>query len=304
MRFQEEHFGVHALQSATHPDQFTCEQKFDVIFVSSLFTHLPDRTFTPWLKRLYNLLTPGGILIFSVHAENMLPKDTPMPESGIHFIPATEVPSLDVADYGATVVSEEYVKSAIGKVAGRRESRLIKDGLCFQQDIYVLSNRDLPGHPLTYDHGPQGHLDYCVWTSPRELALSGWAADICPSHTVEKIHIGINGEHCGETTITTDRPDIAIHLKDPGNPQYVWSGWNCVVRTPKALDPFSDVIAVNAICTGGKQYALRTVLACSALSFNSQALPAPLAAGPGQSLRSVVGMMAYRALDRIKAAVR
>jgi SAM-dependent methyltransferase len=102
--------GVHAIQSTAQPEDFHADQTFDFIYVGSLFTHLPDHLFRRWLNRLYELLTPNGILAFTTHGPGHLKAGVTMPAEGIYYIPETEIPSLDPEVYGATIVTPEYVK--------------------------------------------------------------------------------------------------------------------------------------------------------------------------------------------------
>ncbi|MGO9954693.1 MAG: hypothetical protein ACLP50_01710 [Solirubrobacteraceae bacterium] len=44
-------------------------RRFDLVFVASPFTYLPDRAFGAWLSKLWELVAPGGVLAFSVHDE-------------------------------------------------------------------------------------------------------------------------------------------------------------------------------------------------------------------------------------------
>ena len=108
--FQRDEMGVHAIQSTTQPEDFHADQTFDFIYVGSLFTHLPDHLFRRWLNRLYELLTPNGILAFTTHGPGHLKAGVTMPAAGIYYIPETEIPSLDPEVYGATIVTPEYVK--------------------------------------------------------------------------------------------------------------------------------------------------------------------------------------------------
>ena len=73
MAFQAEQFGVRTILSKTDPAQFVAPDRYDLIFVASLFTHLPPATFTSWLRRLAGLLEPEGLLIFSVHDQSLAP---------------------------------------------------------------------------------------------------------------------------------------------------------------------------------------------------------------------------------------
>ena len=77
--------GVHAIQSATNPNDFDPGRTFDFIFALSLFSHLPDDAFGPWLHRLFSLLNPGGHLMFTTYGAGAA--DNPalgssMPEDG------------------------------------------------------------------------------------------------------------------------------------------------------------------------------------------------------------------------------
>ncbi len=93
--FQEKEFGVNGFVSATDPANLNCAEKFDCIFVASLFSHLPEATFVPWLRKLYSLLKPGGLLAFSVHDESLLDSSRKMPPGGIYFHEHNEIAELD-----------------------------------------------------------------------------------------------------------------------------------------------------------------------------------------------------------------
>jgi hypothetical protein len=95
---------------------------FDVIFVSSLFTHLPESTFATWLRRLAGLLTPQGVLLFSVHDLSLLPA-AEVAGAPLVFRPASESGRLAVEHYGSTWVSAAYVEGLLAEIlpgAGRR----------------------------------------------------------------------------------------------------------------------------------------------------------------------------------------
>ena len=116
--FQGAEFGVNSIQSSKDPAQFRCDERFDLIFVSSLFSHLPERTWGDWLERLHGLLAPSGILVFSVHDEALVPPTHDLPDGGLLFLPENEADSWDVAEYGTTFVSEAFV--AGGRTAAAR----------------------------------------------------------------------------------------------------------------------------------------------------------------------------------------
>ena len=144
--FQREQFGVNGIVSVGNPNEYACDQRFDCIYVASLFTHLPQATFTQWLRKLFSLLTPEGIMVFSVHDEILLPTGVPMPAEGILFHPESESRSLDKNQYGATWVTEAFVQKAISDVCGGTNNywRLPK-GLLGHQDLYILLRKRTRG---------------------------------------------------------------------------------------------------------------------------------------------------------------
>jgi len=73
MRFQKEVFGVHAMRTERTPSALVFPCKYDVIFVASLFSHLPAPRFKDWAQYLVEQLEEDGILIFSTHSPWTIP---------------------------------------------------------------------------------------------------------------------------------------------------------------------------------------------------------------------------------------
>ena len=80
-------------------------RRFDVIFVASLFSHLPERRFVPWLRWLYRRLAPGGVLVVSTHGPESLLPGRALPAGGFHFETLSESRRLTGDEYGSTWVS-------------------------------------------------------------------------------------------------------------------------------------------------------------------------------------------------------
>lgn len=87
--FQKETFKVNGFVSCHNPSSLYCDEKFDMIFVASLFTHLPQERFMNWLRRLFEMLAPRGVLVFSLHDE-ALAGGREIPPPGILFLEASE----------------------------------------------------------------------------------------------------------------------------------------------------------------------------------------------------------------------
>ena len=134
-------FHTRPLVSVKDPSEFRCDQKFQIIFVASLFSHLNLKFWHAWLERLYTLLQPGGLLIFSTHGEDhFLPENASdlLIEDGFWFKSANETRGrLDAEIYGTTWVNERWVRECItkfglGNVTGYYRRKL------WLQDVYVI----------------------------------------------------------------------------------------------------------------------------------------------------------------------
>ena len=117
LEFQAREFGVLTLQSTSDPAGLLTPRTFDFVFVASLFTHLPRRTFGPWLAKLWEMVAPGGVLVFSVHDAGL---DTLGAEwqDGFAFIGANEVSALDTEQYGTTFTTETFVRQQLAQTIG------------------------------------------------------------------------------------------------------------------------------------------------------------------------------------------
>jgi SAM-dependent methyltransferase len=145
VRFNSATFGTSPLVSTQNPSNFICTRKFQLIFVASLFTHLNYALWVPWLKRLYELLEPGGLLIFSTRdlQHYSLNDYIEFIEDGFAFEKSNEtLGRLKVNTYGTTLVTEGWVRKTIqDHECG--ELRAYYPHKLWQQDIYVIKKPDL-----------------------------------------------------------------------------------------------------------------------------------------------------------------
>src|SRR5207245_7093403 len=155
---------------------FKSKTPFDVILASSFFSHLPASSFEAWLRRLYSLLAPGGLLLFSVHGKPLLTGAAADWSEGIVFHLESETRRLDPAIYGTSYVTEEFVgRMAARATGGEGILRGFPFGFCAHQDFYVLSRRlEPPLPPLEIPRFPRGELDNFGVLEGRVLT-EGWA---------------------------------------------------------------------------------------------------------------------------------
>jgi SAM-dependent methyltransferase len=250
VQFQIDTFGVHGFVSSANPRDLQCDQSFDLVFVASLFSHLPHETFTPWLDRLYRLLTRNGVLVFSVH-DAMLTSLEPT-ENGIAFIPRSESDRLDPNTYGTSYVSEAYVTRAVERVAGRPgRVRRIRQGLCDYQDLYVVvgESRDDPD-TLDASRGFLAYIDHRNETVG-SLEIGGWAHDFSSSESTADVEVTVNGDAIVRCPAAARRPDVASHF---GVPSAGASGWFVCIPVSD-LDP-EDAVMVRATSSLGREVIL------------------------------------------------
>ncbi|MEG5057427.1 methyltransferase [Microcoleus sp. A2-C5] len=263
VKFQTEYLGVNGIVSTGKPENYLIDQKFDCILANSFFSHMPERTFTNWLQNLYDLLTPNGILMFSVHDECLRAVGAEMPDRGILFSPMSESQSLDKEEYGTTYVTEKFVREVVDRVsAGKAFVHRIEKGICRFQDLYVVTNelvRDFS--ELKFNHHPEGYIDVAAFTNKENLYLEGWAADVNVGGKIEDLQVLVNGEFVQRCEPFYDRPDVGGHFETDVALQ---SGWNCYL--PKNTVAAQDVLTVKAINNYGLTWILETCTVQSLLS--------------------------------------
>jgi SAM-dependent methyltransferase len=253
--FQQRHFGVRGFHSAALPEDLAPPPGaglFDLIYVGSLFTHLPPQRFSPWFDRLSGLLSDDGLLVMSVHDRELMPPELAMPPAGICFRPHSESRTLDHAEYGSTWVTDEYVARVIDtpRAASARSWRFrrVPRGLCAYQDLYLVSSAEAPDPAaLAIDAGPQGQIETCEAPRPGELRLAGWAIGRGGAG-VERITVWLDGERIGECRELAPRPDIAAAFGDEG---CLRSGYGLELRLPVPCRRATAVLVVEATSPSG-----------------------------------------------------
>ncbi len=234
MEFCRSTLGVNVLPSGPRPECLTIAEHFDLIFVSSLFSHLPRKTFGPWLTALAGILRPGGVIAFSVHGQDMVDPAI-FPADGHLFVADSESDVLDVEDYGTAYVSDAFVQESIRCAFSKPvDVRLLHKGLCGAQDLYVISGDPARGVARLPDQPSlTGHVDSCVITPAGQLRLSGWAGSLDPADPADVIHVALDGLPLARCAIRLERPDVAAVL---GKPHLRWSGFVLELGLPLPHD--------------------------------------------------------------------
>lgn len=140
--FSRQVFGVEGFLSASVPEDVQWPRRYDLVFVLSLFSHLPRSTWSRWLQVLRSAVAPGGLLVFSTHGIKAARFDSvQLDDDGFFFAPSSESSAIDVQEYGTAFTSEDFVVQRIAETWGA-QALVHRSPVHFwnHQDAYVLRN--------------------------------------------------------------------------------------------------------------------------------------------------------------------
>lgn len=139
MDFLPQQFPVQAFASTHRPEAFGLPRQFEVVFVLSLFSHLPASTWSHWLARLWQATAPGGLLIFSTHGTSCVDRArVTLGADGFAFFGGSESTALEEAQYGVTYTTEDFVREAVKAHAPGAVHTFMPDHFWSQQDAHIL----------------------------------------------------------------------------------------------------------------------------------------------------------------------
>ena len=137
--FLAREFGVKAFYSDPDPRRVAIPGRYDLVFVLSMFTHLPPAMWSPWLRVLHAALTPGGHLVFSVHNEaHDRGLGVDFGADGTHFIASSESRALAAEVYGTTFTTRAFVEAEVRRALGRAALRYDETAFWDGQDAVVV----------------------------------------------------------------------------------------------------------------------------------------------------------------------
>jgi SAM-dependent methyltransferase len=157
-------FGVRGFRSVEDPGDLHHDDRYEVIFVGSLFTHLHHAYWGAWLQRLFSLLSNDGLLIFSTHGLRVLDEvygenwksQIQTAADGFFFIQTNETHGRLPTDYyGATFVTEPYVRDFI-EANGLGRLGAFHPGKLLFQDVYVVEKTPFHSAPAPAGSAQQG----------------------------------------------------------------------------------------------------------------------------------------------------
>jgi hypothetical protein len=223
-------------------------ERFDLIVVPSLFTHLPEKTFAGWIRALHSLLTREGILVFSVHGEHLLGPETEIPSTGILFEPRSEISVLPKDEYGMSYVTEAFVREQIRKATGLGSYTRTQRGFWNHQDMYMITySDDTELASFKYDRGMFGYIDRIACVRNGSIRLSGCAVETRNPSAQVTVRVRLDGRDVAESVANLPRPDLVgawgsdVDLTN--------AGFALEFKTPARLHHLESVLVVELCST-------------------------------------------------------
>ncbi|MCW3039629.1 MAG: putative methyltransferase [Solirubrobacterales bacterium] len=236
-------FGVRGRSSVHDPAELAWEDRFDLVVVPSLFSHLPDASFGPWLRALAELLTEDGLLAFSVHGDHLQPPQDRSPD-GISFAPESEIDSLDRAEYGTSHVSDAYVAGRLAEAVGPVTHVVVRRGFWGHQDLHLVAREnDAALAAYRHRHGIASSLDVAVLTAEGHLELAGWATDVDDPSVPVQVRVTLDDVVVAEGPARVQRDQVAHAC----GPAHVDSGYWFLVPNVVRFHALDAVLLVEAV---------------------------------------------------------
>ncbi len=219
VEFQRRRFGIEAFASSSRPEALRCPERFDLVWVGSLFTHLPAPAFHAWLGRLTQLLTERGMLAFTTLDMVLSPEGRDVGGEGHRFAPVSESRTLDPAEYGTAWVTERFVAAAVEGLGGGWRFRRLPRGVCDYQDLVLVAtaaSESLDRQP--FDPGPVGFVDSAQVEPGRRLVVRGWAWDAAHGRPVAAVELAVSGVVATAERLTPRGADDLASFAPPAAP--------------------------------------------------------------------------------------
>lgn len=132
-------FGVTAVPSDSSPQRVEFPRNYQVVFVLSLFSHLPRSSWDGWLKCLWKATAPGGLLIITTHGHKSAAQDhAVLGDEGFAFFAQSESGALPGEEYGCAYATEAFVRRLVGETLPEASIDFTPGHFWANQDAYVL----------------------------------------------------------------------------------------------------------------------------------------------------------------------
>lgn len=180
-RFNQDRLRVRTLLSTSDPAAIQPHGKYDVVFALSFLSHMPRRTFLPWLVKLSEFVKDDGLLIFTTHgrvSHRLMPQIN-VESDGFGFTAFSEQRDLSVEDYGLTVTYHEFVIGELLKLEGFELLLFQQAHWWGHQDCWVLLKAQRNCQRVTPSKPPSFLRRILNAWKPLPRARRRWPAPVC-----------------------------------------------------------------------------------------------------------------------------
>ena len=237
--FVADSLGVHGVPSCADPEDLDFGRQFEVIYVGSLFSHLPEQRFGTWLRKLYDLLVPGGILLFSTHSMKAFPEEADA--SGFAYRELSETTRLDTSEYGFTIVTPDWVRKQATE-AGIVELHTVERELWLGQDLHAAVNQPI-ADLQQWTNAPVVHGSISeIRVEPPRAGIGGSAHLASAAGTVDEVTVRIGKLGPFATALRSATPAPEDNTLSDTMHHYEWH----VEGDASQLTPGSHAISVFA----------------------------------------------------------
>ncbi len=245
--FVRSSFGVPGFYSTNDPDTLDLERKYSLIWVGSLFTHLPGYRFRGFLPKLFSALEPDGLLVFSTHTQEVL-GDVDRHPTGFTYQRHSESRLLDLDEYGATFVTPRSVRSMC-KTMGIENVWILERELWRIQDLYVMSPGPVPGL-ASWSNAPILRGSISKSTVEDDHAwVGGWVRSPIHMSPIADVRVCIDGEHWFEAQHREKAEPLAA---SEGGESFRQTDWYIEGSTQK-IGPGEHTLVAVARTQDGRQ---------------------------------------------------
>ncbi|MEZ5964355.1 MAG: class I SAM-dependent methyltransferase [Planctomycetota bacterium] len=248
LAFVGDTLGVATIASATDPQALRLGGDHDVVFVGSLFSHLPRPRFVAWLRALARGLRPDGLLVFTTHGEGVR-GGQPADPTGFTFVPVSETSRLDPHEYGSAFVRPEVVHELV-REAGLTPLGWAEREVWDLQDVFVARRsgggepRRLPGAPIVY-----GRIERACLPRPGHAWVGGGTRLLADDAPLQEVRLIVDGHDLGATNLG---PSVADASGLPGGAR-VTQEWYAEGPTTGLAAGLHGVCAVATTATGRRE---------------------------------------------------
>lgn len=139
VEFLQKNWNVAGFNSTPRAAELMIPQQYQIIFVLSLFTHLPREHWVDWIRKLYESLELSGLLIFTTHGEKCIDDMHVKCEDGYAFLSSSESSVIDASSYGTTFMVADQVIRIVQQTLGNGvKIEIVKAHFWGNQDAVIL----------------------------------------------------------------------------------------------------------------------------------------------------------------------